>query len=142
LRAAQPDAAVPTDIANGAITGLARPDVIAAKFQAVLPAMLAGRPASAGAGWQDGALDWLRSAIALRPTGEMAGDTPEAVVSRLEGAIARRDYAAAETLVMALPQPMQAAAGEVPTLLHSQAEAAKFVETLRTQALKGAGSAQ
>ena len=141
LRAAALNVEVPTDIANGATTGLTRPDIIEAKFQAVLPAMLAGRPANPDAGWQDGALDWLRSAIALRPTGELPGDEPEAVASRLEGAIARRDFATAETLMAALPEPMRAAAGDVPALIHSQAEAARFLEALRTQALKGTGSA-
>ena len=140
LRAAVPDAAIPTDIANGATTGLTRPDVIASQFATVLPAMLAGRPANPDAGWQDGALDWLRSAIALRPTGELSGDDPEAVVSRLEAAIARRDYAAAETLMAGLPEPMQAAAGDVPGLIRAQAEAGKFLEALRTQALNGSAS--
>ncbi|MDB5538252.1 MAG: hypothetical protein JWQ65_3127, partial [Devosia sp.] len=135
LRAAVPTASIPTDIANGATTGLTRPDVIASKFATVLPAMLAGRPANPEAGWQDGALDWLRSAIALRPTGELPGDDPEAVVSRLEAAIARRDYQAAETLMGSLPEPMRAAAGDVPALIHAQAEAGKFLEALRTQAL-------
>ena len=140
LRAAVPDAAIPTDIANGAATGLTRPDVIASQFATVLPAMLAGRPANPDAGWQDGALDWLRSAIALRPTGELSGDDPEAVVSRLEAAIARRDYPAAETLMAGLPEPMQAAAGDVPGLIRAQAEAGKFLEALRTQALNGSAS--
>lgn len=137
LRAALPNASVPTDIANAASTGLPRPDVIAQHFADVLPAILAGRPAEPNAGWQDGAVDWFRSAIALRPTGEMEGDTPEAVVSRLEGAIARRDFAAAQTLFAALPAPMLAAAGEVPKLVTQQASAASFLETLRTQALSG-----
>ena len=141
LRAAALNVEVPTDIANGAATGLTRPDIIEAKFQAVLPAMLAGRPANPEAGWQDGAVDWLRSAIALRPTGELPGDEPEAVASRLEGAIARRDFATAETLMAALPEPMRMAAGDVRALIHGQAEAAKFLEALRTQALTGTGSA-
>ena len=141
LRAAAIDVTVPTDIANGATAGLSRPDVIEAKFQALLPAMLAGRPANPEAGWQDGAMDWLRSALALRPTGELPGDEPEAVASRLEGAIARRDFATAETLMAALPAEMRAAAGDVPALIHSQAEAARFLEALRTQALNGTGSA-
>jgi hypothetical protein len=140
LRAAVPTASVPTDIANDASKGLTRPDLIASQFAAVLPAMLAGRPANPDAGWQDGALDWLRSAIALRPTGEMTGDDPEAVVSRLEAAIARRDYVTAETLMTSLPQPMQSAAGDVPALIHSQAEAGKFLESIRTQALNGSAS--
>ncbi|WP_240231170.1 COG4223 family protein [Devosia lacusdianchii] len=137
LRAASPDAAIPTAIANGAAGGIVRPDAIARRFEAVLPAILAGRPANPDAQWQDGALDWFRNAIALRPTGEIEGDTPEAVVSRLEGAIARRDFAEAETLLAALPAPMLTAAEDVPALVATQAEAGRFLETLRVEALSG-----
>ena len=137
LRAAAPTADIPTAIANAATAGLARPDAIARRFEAVLPAMLAGRPAKPDAQWQDGALDWFASVIALRPTGEIEGDTPEAIMSRLVGAMERRDFASAETLLMSLPEPMQAAAEDVPDLVASQAEAARFLETLRTQALSG-----
>ncbi len=128
---------VPASLVNAADTGLARPDMIATRFAEVLPAMLAGRPAAPDAQWQDGALDWLASAIALRPTGEIEGDTPEAVMSRLEGAIARRDFLAADTLIATLPAPMRAAAGDVPSLVASQAEAARFLTALRTSALSG-----
>ncbi|MBU1333626.1 MAG: hypothetical protein KJ944_03870 [Alphaproteobacteria bacterium] len=137
LRAAVPDAAIPTAIANNAATGLTRPDIIASRFAEVLPAMLAGRPVDATEQWQDGALDWFRSAIALRPTGEIEGDNPEAVMSRLEGAIARRDFTTAETLLASLPEPMLSAAGDVPALVASQAEAARFLDTLRASALSG-----
>jgi hypothetical protein len=137
LRAAVPNAAIPTAIANAATTGLPRPDIIAQRFADVLPAMLAGRPADPGASWQDGAVDWFRSAIALRPTGEIEGDTPDAIASRLEGAITRRDFAAAKTLFASLPAPMLSAAGDVPTLVATQAEAAGFLEQLRAQALAG-----
>ena len=137
LRAAVPSAAIPTAIANAATTGLPRPDIIAQRFADVLPAMLAGRPGDPGASWQDGAVDWFRSAIALRPTGEIEGDTPDAIASRLEGAIARRDFAAAKTLFASLPAPMLSAAGDVPALVATQAEAAGFLEQLRTQALAG-----
>jgi hypothetical protein len=141
LRAAIPDVSVPTRIANEAASGLTRADVIAARFGEVLPAMLAGRPANPDAGWQDGALDWFRSAIALRPTGETEGDDPQAVVSRLEAAIARRDFAMAETLFASLPAPMLAAAEEVPAEIAAQAEAARFLDGLRQQALIGIGGA-
>jgi hypothetical protein len=137
LRAAVPDVAIPTDIANAAKTGLPRPDVIAQRFADVLPAILAGRPADPAAGWQDGAVDWFRSAIALRPTGEIEGNSPDAIASRLEGAIARRDFAAAKALFDSLPAPMLSAAGDVPALVATQAEAAGFLEQLRAQALAG-----
>ncbi|WEK04278.1 MAG: hypothetical protein P0Y65_19190 [Candidatus Devosia phytovorans] len=137
LRAASPEATIPTAIANKADSGLARPDVIASRFAEVLPAMLGGKPADPQAQWQDGALDWFRSAIALRPTGEIAGDTPDAVMSRLEGAVARRDFAAAEVLLADLPEPMLAAGGDVPTLIAEQASAARFLDDLRASALSG-----
>ena len=137
LRTAVPGAAIPTAIANSAATGLTRPDVIARRFAEVLPDMLAGRPANPDAQWQDGALDWFASAIALRPTGEVDGDTPEAVMSRLEGAVARRDFADAETLLASLPAPMLAAGQDVPALIASQAEATRFLDTLRASALAG-----
>jgi hypothetical protein len=137
LRAALPGVNIPLAIANGAATGIARPDQVAQRFNEVLPAMLAGRPADPQAGWAEGALDWLRSAIAIRPVGEREGDDPEAIVTRLEAAIARRDWAAAEPLFDQLPAPMRAAAGDVPTLVATQAEAARFIDTLRAQALSG-----
>jgi len=59
------------------------------------------------------------------------------VMSRLEGAIARRDFVAAETLLGALPAPMLAAGEDVPALVAGQAEAARFLETLRIGALSG-----
>ncbi|MGB3335898.1 MAG: hypothetical protein WBA73_01835 [Devosia sp.] len=137
LRAAVPDAAIPTAIANQAEAGLTRPDIIANRFATVLPAMLAGRPGNPDAQWQDGALDWFRSAIALRPTGEIEGDAPEAVMSRLESAIARRDFVTAETLLADLPAPMLAAGEDVPALIAEQAEATRFLDTLRASALSG-----
>src|SRR5690606_29060853 len=109
---AVPDAAIPTAIANNATSGLARPDIIADRFDQVLPAMLARRPANPGAPWQDSALDWFRSAIALRPTGQIDGDGPEAVMSRLEAAVARRDFITAQTLLERLPPAMLAAGGD------------------------------
>ena len=137
LRMAVPDATIPAAISDNATTGLTRPDVIARRFAEVLPDMLAGRPANPDAQWQDGALDWFRSAIALRPTGEIDGDTPEAVMSRLEGAVARRDFADAQTLLASLPAPMQAAGQDVPALIATQAEATRFLDSLRASALGG-----
>lgn len=137
LRAASPQTQPPTVIANQATTGLPRPDLIAQRFGELLPAIIAGRPADPDAQWQDGALNWFASAIALRPTGEMEGNTPEAITSRLESAIARRDFAAAQELFAALPQPMRQAAGDVPNMVAAQAEAAQFLQAVRTQALAG-----
>ena len=137
LRAASPKTQPPLSVANAAATGLPRPDLIQQRFAEVLPAIIAGRPADPNAQWQDGALDWFASAIALRPTGELEGDTPQAITSRLESAIARRDFGAAKTLFDDLPAAMRAAAGDVPTMVAAQADAAAFLADVRTQALSG-----
>ena len=137
LRSAVPNVAMPTAIANGATSGLPRADVIATRFAQVVPDMLAVRPVKADADWQDTAADWFRSMIALRPTGEVEGDDPEAVVARLEAAIGRRDFAAAETLLASLPAPMVSAAADVPAMIAAQAEASRFLDGLRAEALQG-----
>lgn len=137
LRAAAPRAEIPPLIVNQAAQGLTRPDVIARRFDAVLPAILAGRPANPNAQWQDGALDWFAGAIALRPTGEIEGDTPEAITSRLIGAVERRDFVSAQTLLESLPALMQAAADDVSGLIAEQAEAEAFLQSVRDSALSG-----
>ncbi|MCS6759342.1 MAG: hypothetical protein MO852_10395, partial [Candidatus Devosia euplotis] len=137
LRAAAPDAEIPPLIVNQAAQGLTRPDVIARWFDAVLPAILASRPADPNAQWQDGALDWFAGEIALRPKGEIEGDTPEAITSRLIGAVERRDFVSAQTLLKSLPAPMQAAADDVSGLIIEQAEAEAFLQSVRDSALSG-----
>lgn len=137
LRAGLPKASVPTVIANAAASGLPRPDAIARQFADVVPAMLAGRPVDPNAGWQAGALDWFAGAIALQPSGEIAGDSPDAVLSRAKAAVDRRDFTAAQTLIAGLPAAMREAAGAVPGLIADQAAAQEFLLTLRSQALAG-----
>lgn len=139
LHAGLPDAAVPAAITNAAQTGLVRGDLIAQRFAQLLPDILNGRPAAPDAGWQDSVGGWFRSLVALRPTSAVAGDDPEAVVSRLEAAIARRDFIEAEALLAKLPAPMAAAAAELPGAIAAQASAAQLLQMLRDTALRGAG---
>ncbi|MFD2647704.1 hypothetical protein ACFSX5_07875 [Devosia albogilva] len=134
LRAAMPELSIPAPVADAAATGLARPDTIETELRNAVPAMLAGRPGDPDANWQDGALDWFSSAIALRPIGEVEGDSPEAVLSRLEAAVARRDFIAADELMGELPDSMRAAAGELPRRIAAQAEAARLLSTVRAGA--------
>lgn len=130
-----PGALVPPAIAAAAESGLARPDEVVRRFNDILPDILAGRPASADAEWQDAALDWFRGLVAMRPTGDVAGDSPDAIVARLEAALARRDFVAARSELDALPEPMRAAAGSVGTDIATLAEAEIFLAALRAEAL-------
>lgn len=141
LKQALPDLAVPETVLANAMTGLKRPDLIARDFNAVLPDVLAGRPVGADAGWQEATSDWFRGIIALRPTEVVEGDGPEAVVARLEGAIARGDFIAAKTELDALPPSMRTAVGAVADEIGNQAAAQTFLASLRQAALAGGNGA-
>jgi hypothetical protein len=135
LVALLPDLAVPEVITTAAPTGLARPDALADRFDAVLPDIIAGRTGESTGDWAQDAVEWAKALLALRPGEEMEGDTPEAIVSRLEGAVERRDFIAAAALLAQLPAPMRQAAGEVGTDIAAHAQAETFVTSLRTEAL-------
>ena len=143
LRAALPEARVPASVTDAAGTGLPAAQQLVDAFEAKMPDIMAARPARTDAGWQAEAGDWLKNLLALRQQGEQAGDTPDAVLSRVEGAVNRHDFAGAAKLLAQLPQPMQAAAGPVATQIGALAEAQAFIAELRQTALAPAqGAAQ
>ena len=133
LAAEQPPVVVDAALSVRAGTGLTRPDLLDQQFAAAVPVMLEAKPVAAG-DWQRSAGDWIASLLAIRPAGEVEGDNPEAVVSRLEGAMSRHDYAGATMLFAELPPEMVAAAGTVPADIAAHAAAAKLVTDLRAKA--------
>jgi hypothetical protein len=134
LLAVVPDIAVPAPLAAAAGTGLLRPDTVTQRFEAALPAILAARDHDA-TDWTQSALDWAKSLLALRPAQEQEGDSPDAVISRLEGAVDRHDYTAANTLLAQLPASMQTAAAPVAGDIAAHAAADRLLADLRTRAL-------
>jgi hypothetical protein len=134
LRAVLPDFVVPATLSASAASGLIRPDSLYGKFEAALPEILAARDGT-NQDWTQSAVDWAKSLLALRPAEEIEGDSPEAVVSRLEGAMERRDYAAALALIDALPQVMRDEASLISADIRAHAEADKLVADLRARAL-------
>ncbi|KKB07752.1 COG4223 family protein [Devosia chinhatensis] len=136
LRRVLPDVTIPQNVSAAASVGLPQPDIVARRLNGIIPDMLAGRPANADASFQDGAMDWFRGVIAMRPSGAIEGDSPEAQVSQLEAAMARRDYAQALAIFQALPASMQAVgeglAGDLALLATSQT----FLDDLRDAALR------
>ena len=135
-----PDLAVSDALTAAAPNGISRPDLLLQNFEATLPDILAARVTTSG-DWVSNATDWAKSLLALRPAEEMEGDSPEAVVSRLEGAMGRRDYAAASALIGQLPAPMQQAAAPVADDIAVHADADKLVADLRSKALAPAENA-
>jgi len=131
-----PDLAVPDTVSAAAPAGLPRPDAVAAAFTEGVPTILAGRTAQGSGDLTQDAIEWAKGLLALRPVEETEGTTPEAIVSRLEAAIGRRDFAGATTLLDELPGPMQAAAGTIATDIRTLAAADGFIATLRSTALE------
>jgi hypothetical protein len=131
-----PDLAVPDTIRSAAPAGLPRPDAVAAAFTEAVPTILAGRAAASSGDLTQDAIDWAKGLLALRPVDETEGTTPEAIVSRLEAAVGRRDFVAAAALLDQLPEPMQAAAGPVGTDIRTLAAADGFIAALRARALE------
>jgi len=135
LQALLPELDVPPSVAGAADDGLPRADRVIARFETVVPAILAGRAATSTGDLGQDALEWAKALLALRPTGELEGNTPDAIVSRLEAAVAREDFVAASDLLSSLPAPMRSAAGEVGDQIGSLAAATRFIAALRAQAL-------
>ena len=135
LKALLPDLAVPGPVEAAAAEGLPRPDAVVAQFTAAVPNLLAGRAAVSTGDMGEDALEWMKGLLALRPVGEVAGDTPEAIVSRLEAAVGRHDFKAAAELLAQLPPAMQAGAGTAGADITKLAVAEEFATTLRSRAL-------
>jgi hypothetical protein len=131
-----PDLAVPEPISAAAPVGLPRPDAVATAFTERVPDILAGRAAQGSGDLTQDAIDWAKGLLALRPVDETEGSTPEAIVSRLEAAVARRDFVGAAALLDQLPAPMQAGAGATAIQIRTLAAADGFIAMLRARALE------
>ncbi len=143
LKDVLPELEIAPALQNAAAGGLLRPDALDAEFQAVLPDMLGQRGSGSTGDWAQDAINWGKALLALRPIAEVDGNTPDAIVSRLEGAMTRRDYVAADALMQQLPPGMQEAAGNVPAELGAHAAADSLIAELRARALAPiAGAAQ
>ena len=135
LTLALPELLVPSALADKASIGLASPDQLSRDLSARIPAILAAKPTDANANWQQNLLGRAQALLAIRPSGDIEGNAPEAIVARLEAAIARRDFINADMILRSLPVPMQLAAVESATGIAELALAYSFSEQVRLQAL-------
>ncbi len=124
-------ATVSPELQAKAAAGLPNPEVLAQRFAARVPDIIAARPSPQGEDWQGQAVDWMKSMLAVRPADVTEGDSPEAVMSRLEAAMARYDFTQAAELFDQLPAPMKAAAGDVATDVALWAAANALIADLR-----------
>ena len=131
-----PDLAIPQIVAERAVQGMVAPEALLREFSQTVPKMLAVKPVNPNAGWQERALEKLKAAVALRPSGPIEGDTPEAVLSRLEAAIITADFNLASSLYQSLPEPMRTAAPTLGKHIESLTLAHIFVRHMRAMALE------
>jgi hypothetical protein len=109
---------------NGAPT----PQALAASF-APLAAKLAGT-ADQGGVW-----GFMQRFVAVRPTGETAGDTPPALVGTMEAALRRGDVAAAMTAWAKLPEPARTLSASWAAQAGDRDKAAKALSALQDAAV-------
>jgi hypothetical protein len=142
LKQILPETEIPAPVAAASAEGLVQPAALFERFNAALPDILAASPPDPDAPWNEAALGWLKSVLVLRPSGDVAGDGPDAVVARLEAAMTEGDLAGAAPLFDKLPEPMRQAAGSLPQDTAALAAADAFIARLRTNALSSAGVTQ
>jgi hypothetical protein len=140
IEAALPDLVVPAEVTAAAEAGLGTPAALEERFASLVPSILAARPADPDADWTEQVLNRLKSLVALRPVATAQGDTPEALVSRIEAALAAHDYRTAASALAALPPPMRAAAGDIDQSVGRFAALSDFVDRVRDAALVRAGA--
>lgn len=78
-----------------------------------------------------------RSIVSIRPVGPLAGDTPDAAVSRIEAALEAGDTAGAAEAFAGLPEASRAAAGGFGEALMRRAEALRAADALVASAIDG-----
>lgn len=126
---------LPDVLTVAAEQGLATPAEIAAAFpqavDAILDASRAGQDASIGARLLDNA----RSVIRVRPVGAVEGDTPEAIVSRIEAGLAGGDLAGAHAEWRSLPEPARTASADWGAMIGARLEAQAALDALAAEIL-------
>lgn len=122
-------------LTQAAKVGLPAPDQVSINLGRAIPEMLAAKPVDPTANWTDNLLDRAKALVALRPTGAVTGQTPEAIIARLELALSKRQFIEAEKLLKSLPDPVQAVASDIAGQLAALADAQTFVEKSRATAL-------
>ncbi|MCB1479622.1 MAG: hypothetical protein KDJ62_12270 [Rhodobiaceae bacterium] len=117
LRALVPGEPVLGELDGAAATGVATRRGLEMEFSQKLPEILSAVNMRSDAGILARLFDNARGIITVRPVGAIDGDSPEAIVARIEAKLADGDLAGALADWQALPQPAQEAAGDWGTAL-------------------------
>ncbi|WP_127143082.1 COG4223 family protein [Pelagibacterium montanilacus] len=131
---AYPELTIAPDIRTLSTSGAPQPTDIMETFETELPEILSSRPLDEEAGWLRRLADQAGAAIALRPAGDLSGDTPDALIARTERALETGDFARALDAIETFPEPMLEAAAGTRKLLADRLAARALLDQLRRQA--------
>ena len=122
--------------------GIPTAATLAERFDTILPELLAAARQSGDAGVMARLIDNARSIVTVRQVGVVAGDTPEALVARIEASLAAGDLAAAAADWQRLPEPARAAAADWGDALTARVAAETVVAELGSELIGGIDGAE
>jgi len=93
----------------------------------------------AGEGWTDRLLSSARSLVKVRPVGNVEGETPEAIVARVENKLQNGDLKGAALEWELLPGAGKEASSDFATKLKNRIEAEESVASALSQTVAGNG---
>lgn len=135
----------PEDPAVAALTPLAsngvpsRSDLVRDFNQVADDILSAINQPEAGEGWTDRLLASARSLVKVRPVGNVEGETPEAIVARVENKLQNGDLKGAALEWETLPEAGKQASSDFATKLKNRIEAEERVSSALSQAVAGNG---
>jgi len=112
IKTALPTIILPQNLEKLAISGLDNPDNIIVEFSNLVPTILRATPSNKDANWRQSLLERSMSILAIRPKGEVAGDSPAQIVARIEASLSNKDFISANELINQLPNKMQTATAQ------------------------------
>lgn len=135
----------PEDPAVEALTPLAsngvpsRSDLVRDFNQVADDILSAINKPEAGEGWTDRLLASARSLVKVRPVGNVEGETPEAIVARVENKLQNGDLKGAALEWETLPEAGKQASSDFATKLKNRIEAEERVASALSQTVAGNG---
>jgi hypothetical protein len=115
---------------------------LAAAFAKLAPSVVAAATPPAEGGVIDRLLDHIRKLVRVRKVGEVAGDDPQALASRVSASLARGDLAAALDAYRRLPDAARQASADWGKAAEARLAAAVAAQSLRADAVARLAAAE
>lgn len=118
-----------------AAKGLVTPASLASQLHTLGPSLVKAAEPKSNLGLADRLLASAGSLVRISMAADSKGDTPTALVSRAEAALAQGDVAGAQTLMQKLPEDLKVTAGGFEAMLKEHLEAKATGRALLNEAL-------